>query len=183
MSNRKGYKNVPMWKAALVLALAWALCPFQPVDAQAADLRIGFVNMQKAVSGTNEFKNALKKFKSDFEQEKKRIALMEKKEQKLLEDINKQSFVLDPALKKKKEERFIQEKKDLERYVQDRNDEFARKEQEITNQILKKMVKVIKRIGKQKKMTMILEKKAVFYSDASADLTELATKTYNAIHK
>lgn len=180
--NRKT-NHISSWKAALALALAWALYPVAGPEAQAADIRIGFVNMQQAVAGTDEFKNALKKFKMDFEQEKKRIAAMEKKVQKLLEDINKQSFVLDPELKKKKEERFIQEKKDLERYVQDRNEEFARKEQQITQQILEKMMEVIQRIGKQKNLTMILEKKAVFYSDASADLTELATKTYNAIHK
>lgn len=171
------------WHTALILAFAWVVLPFTAEPVQAASIKIGFVNIQKAVAGTNEFKNALGKFKSDFEQEKKRIAVMEQKVQKLLEDINKQSFVLDPELKKKKEERFIQEKKDLERYVQDRNEEFARKEQEITNQILEKMMDVIERIGKQKKLTVILEKKAVFYSDESADLTELATKTYNAIHK
>lgn len=181
--NRSGDKIATIWKVILVLGLAWAWLPLSGTHARAADLKIGFINMQEAVSGTKEFKEALNKFKADFEEEKKRIALKEKRVQKLLEEINKQSFVLDPKLKQKKEERFIQEKKDLERYVQDRNDEFARKEQEITNRILKKMLDVIKKIGKQKNLTMILEEKTVFYSDASADLTKLATDTYNRMNK
>lgn len=181
--NRTENNIAPIWKMVLVLGLAWALLPFSTTQARAADVKIGFINIQQAVSGTKEFKNALQKFKSDFDEEKKRIALKEKRVQNLLEEINKQSFVLDPNLKKKKEERFIQEKKDLERYVQDRNDEFARKEQEITNRILKKMMDVIQKLGKQKNLTMILEQKTVFYSDASADLTQLATETYNRVHK
>ncbi|CCQ89550.1 putative Outer membrane chaperone Skp (OmpH) [Nitrospina gracilis 3/211] len=181
--NRSGDRLAIVWKCVLVLGLAWASLPLSGTHALAADVKIGFINMQEAVSRTKEFKNALNKFKADFEEEKKRIALKEKRVQKLLEEINKQSFVLDPNLKKKKEERFIQEKKDLERYVQDRNDEFARKEQEITNRILKKMLDVIKKIGKQKKLTMILEQKTVFYSDDSADLTQLATDTYNRMNK
>ena len=131
---KSGRKITAVWKIILVLGLAWAWLPLSGTDARAADVKIGFINMQEAVSGTKEFKNALTKFKADFEEEKKRIALKEQRVQKLLEEINKQSFVLDPKLK-------------------------------------------------QKNLTMILEEKTVFYSDASADLTKLATDTYNRMNK
>ena len=163
----------------LILSLLWLM----PITAWAAGSKIGFVNMQKAVASTQEFKTALKKFRKDFEKERKVIVSREQKVQRMLEDLNKQGFVLDPALKKQKQESFLKEKKKLERYVQDRNEEFARKEKETTNKILKKMLDVIRKIGKQKKLSMILEKKALFYTDAAADLTDLATKTYDKINK
>ena len=59
------------------------------------------------------------------------------------------------------------------------NEEFAKKEKEITNKILAKMVGVIKKIGKEKGFTMIIEKKLGLYIDESLDLTTLATLTYN----
>jgi len=40
-------------------------------------------------------------------------------------------------------------------------------------------VKVIKKLGKSKKFTMILDKKVGLYFDQSVDLTTLATKTYD----
>ena len=45
------------------------------------------------------------------------------------------------------------------------------------------MMKVIKKIGKEKKYTMILEQKVVLYHDKGNDLTVLATKTYDRKNK
>ena len=73
----------------------------------------------------------------------------------------------------------LKKKRAFERHVQDKNEEFAKKEKEITGKILKKMVKIIKNLGESKKFTMILEKKVGLYFDQSVDLTTLATRTYN----
>ena len=97
----------------------------------------------------------------------------------MIEDLNKKSMVLSPELKKKKTDALMQKKKDFERYVQDKNEEFAKQEKVITSKILGKMVKVIKKLGKSKKFTMILDKKVGLYFDQSVDLTTLATKTYD----
>ncbi len=101
----------------------------------------------------------------------------------MLEDLNKQSFVLDPKKKKQREEKFRQEKVDFERYVQDKNAEFARKEKELTERVLKQMIEVIRQIGKEKNFTMIVEEKVVLYHDSGHDLTNLAIKQYDRIHK
>ena len=101
----------------------------------------------------------------------------------MLADLNKQSFVLDPELKKKKEDKFRKEKVAFERYVQDQNAEFSKSEKEMTQKILLKMMKVIQKIGKDKKYTMILEQKVVLYHDKGNDLTSLATKAYDRSNK
>ena len=151
--------------------------------AGSAEIKVGFVNIQEAMFGTKEYKRASASFKSDFEKEKGIIAARERKIKKMLDDLSKQGFVLSPELKKKKEDRFLKEKKDFERYVQDRNEEFSRNEKTATAKILRKMLKVLEKIGKDKRLTMIMEKKTVFYSDSSADLTKLATKTYDKMNK
>jgi len=97
--------------------------------------------------------------------------------------LNKQSFVLDPELKRKKEDRLRKEKIAFERYVQDQNAEFGKKEKEMTQIILRKMMEVIKKIGKEKSYTMILEQKVVLYHDKGNDLTKIATRTYDRINK
>ena len=149
----------------------------------AAESRIGFIDIQKAVIGTKEWKKNFEIFKKDFAKEKKKIKARENRIKKMLQDLNKQSFVLDPELKKKKEDRFRKEKIAFERYLKDQNDEFGKNEKEITQKILIKMMKVIKKIGKEKKYTMILEEKVVLYKDQGKDLTALATKTYDRDNK
>ena len=149
----------------------------------AAESRIGFVDIQKAVLGTKEWKKKFEIFKKNFEKEKKKIKIRENRIKKMLADLSKQSMVLDPELKKKKEDKFRKEKVAFERYVQDQNEEFSKSEKEITQKILIKMMKVIKKLGKEKKYTMILEEKVVLYHDRGNDLTALATKTYDRSNK
>ena len=97
----------------------------------------------------------------------------------MIEELNKKSMVLSPELKNKKEEALIKKKKNFERYVQDKNEDFAKSEKAITSIILKKMVKIVKDLGKSKNFTMILERKIGLYFDQSVDLTTLAIRTYN----
>jgi len=149
----------------------------------AAGSQVGFVDIQKAVISTKEWKKHFEIFKKDFAKEKKKIKSREARIKKMLEDLNKQSFVLDPELKKKKEDQFRKEKVAFERYVQDQNEEFGKHEKEMTQKILLKMMKVIQKIGKEKKYTMILEQKVVLYHDRGNDLTALATKTYDRSNK
>mgnify|MGYP000365237097 CR=1 FL=1 len=44
--------------------------------------------------------------------------------------------------KKKKEDDLMKQKREFERYVQDRNEDFAKQEKEITSKILQKMCNV-----------------------------------------
>jgi len=153
------------------------------ISSFAAESRIGFVDIQKAVLGTKEWKKEFDIFKKDFAKEKKKIKARENRIKKMLEDLSKQSFVLDPELKKKKEDRYRKEKIAFERYLQDQNNEFSKNEKEITQKILIKMMKVIQKLGKEKKYTMIFEEKVVLYHDRGNDLTALATKTYDRNNK
>ena len=151
----------------------------QATPSYGKDLRIGFIDLQVAVANTKEWKKEFVSFKAKFKREKESIAKKEVQLKKKIEDLSKQSMVLNPELKKKKEEDVLKKKREFERYVQDKNEEFAKKEKEITNKILKKMIEVIKKIGKEKRFTIILEKKVGLYFDKSVDLTTLATLTYD----
>jgi len=144
---------------------------------------VGFVDIQTAIEKTREYKKARTKFESKVKKEQGLIEARQKKFDGMIKEFQKQSHVLSPELKQKKEKRLLDEKKELERYVNDRKEDLMLQERQIGERILKKMMEVLKKIGKEKKYTMILEKRAVFYSDSSSDVTALATKTYDRINK
>ena len=163
------------WFCFLVIFIMFA----QATPGYAKDVRVGVIDIQAAVTGTNEWKKEFASFKTKFQKEKLSIAAKEKNLKKLIEDLNKKSMVLSPELKNKKEEALIKKKKNFERYVQDKNEDFAKSEKAITSIILKKMVKIVKDLGESKNFTMILERKIGLYFDQSVDLTALAIRTYN----
>ncbi len=179
-SFKKNLKEYRVLGWAILLVISGLIIAV--AEATAGDLKIGFVNIQKAIAETKEFKKSQMKFRVELQKEKGIIDARKKKVEGMLIELNKQANVLNPSLKKKKEESFLREKKDFERYVQDREEEFARKEKIVLDKISKKMLEVLKQLGKQKKLSMVLEKKAVFYSDSTMDLTSLATKTYNKLY-
>jgi len=163
----------------MLVAVMWLFA--QP--AAAATTRVGFVDIQAAIEKTREYKKARIRFESKVKKEQGLIEARQKKFDGMIKEFQKQSHVLSPELKQKKEKRLLDEKKELERYVNDRKEDLMLQERQIGERILKKMMEVLKKIGKEKKYTMILEKRAVFYSDSSSDVTALATKTYDRINK
>jgi len=162
-----------------IAMLVWLLS----ISVAAAEGKVGFIDVQKAISSTKDWKKGFSSFKNSFKKQKAVITQKENKIKKLLEDLNKQSFILDPKLKKKKEDMFRKEKIAFERYVEDQNKEFGIKEKEMTRKFLKQMIEIIHKLGKDRKYTMILEKKSVLYSNTGNDLTDQATKAYDRTYK
>jgi len=158
-----------------ITALVWLLS----VSVATAEGKVGFIDVQKAISNTKAWKKGFAEFKTKFKKQRTVITQKENKIKKLLEDLNKQSFILDPKLKKKKEDQFRKEKVAFERYVEDQNKEFGLKEKEMTREFLKQMIDVIQKLGNDQKYTMILEKKSVLYNNTGNDLTAQATKIYD----
>ncbi|PIQ96905.1 MAG: molecular chaperone Skp [Nitrospinae bacterium CG11_big_fil_rev_8_21_14_0_20_56_8] len=152
-------------------------------SASADEFKIGFVDLQKALTATSEWKKQSGAFKEEFDREQKIISAKESRITKMLEDLNKQGMVLDPELKREKENEFRNERRDFERYVKDKTDEFSNREKQMTADLLKKMVEVIQKLGKELKFTMILEQKALMYFDSAKDLTPLAIKAYDRTYK
>jgi len=167
----------------LLMLAAVSLASPEPVSAAAAEVKIGFIDLQKAVASTKDWKKSFSAFKTSFKKEKDNIAQKEERLKKMVDDLSNKNFVLDPELKKKKAEDLNKEKVKFERYVQDKNAEFAKKEKEMTGKILEQMLEVVRKIGKEEKYTMILEQKALIFHDQGNDVTDLAIKTYDKTYK
>jgi len=128
--------------------------------------KIAYVNIQKALSATNEWKNLFNLFKAEFEKEKAKIKKMELRINELREGAE-----------------FRQQKKDFEQYVKDKNNEFGLKEKEMTQKALQKMLKVIAQLSKEHQVTIIEKKTLLSSGDMHSNYTDLATKTYNSIYQ
>lgn len=175
---KRKFKMAQMVLGIMVLSLSM----FAGSEAAAKDVKIGFINLHKAITQTKEFKKAKLKFQVEVKKQQSIIQERQTQLEGMLKEINKQGFVLSPELKKKKEENFLKEKKEFERYVQDQQEQFARKEKGLLEKLTKKMLEVLKQLGKQKKLTMVVELKTLLYSDSALDLTSLATKTYDRLY-
>ncbi|HHN64278.1 MAG TPA: OmpH family outer membrane protein [Nitrospirae bacterium] len=147
----------------------------------AVDVKIGYVDLQKALNESEGGKRAKSSLEEIIKAKQKVIDERGAEIEKLKSEIDKQASLLSPEALKKKQDELDRKIREYKRFVQDSQEEVKKKEAELTNEILKDLVKVVKKIGKEEKYTIILEKAEglILYADNAIDLTDKVIKRYN----
>ena len=171
-----GHSGFALWLArAATVAASLAVSG----SASAKDLRIGVVNMQRAVSETREGKAAeskLLRMKKKLEAElNRKLKEFQKKE----EAGRKAWQILKDAEKRKRLQELQGRYQALQkRYVEAERDLMKRKTQAMLA-ITRKLNKVIATIAKRRKMDYIFANAAVLWAPKHVDLTNEVIREYN----
>ena len=166
-----------------VIGLVLAATLSCAVPAMANELKIGYVDMQQAlttsaagVAAKENIAKQVKQYQSTIESRKKEL-------DKLKAELDKQSSVLSDDARAAKEQEFQLKVKDFQRFTKDIQDELQQKDSDYTRRILGQLFNLVKEIGKKNGYTIILEKGqgAVLYASDKVDLTSRLVKAYDAI--
>lgn len=145
----------------------------------AAEMKIGFVDMQKAVQSTDSGKKAKKDLESEFEKKKKELQAKEGDLKKMGEDLEKKKSVLSEEALAKKQVEFQEEMMKYREVVGKSQMDLQKKERDLTQPILDKMRRVIEKVAKDKGYNMVLENNAmVLFASKDNDLTEEVIKAF-----
>ena len=164
---------------SMVLALALPALP-----TLAADFKVGIVDLQRALNESSSGKKAKDQFKGEFEKMQNGLKSEKDSLDRLKEDLDKKSAVLNDDQRKTKMEDFERRRRDLRRKLEDSDAELRKKDQELTGSILKDLAVVIQEIGEREGYTVILENSSssVLYGSKSIDITESVIKAFDAKH-
>lgn len=165
-----------MSKRSLIAAVAVAfICGFA-VKAQAAELKIGYIDMEKVFNEYNKTKTANAKLQ---EEQKKKKAEAEK----MVTDINKlkeESELLSDEAKRSKEAVIKEKIKELRDYERDTVNEIRDKLLSLRKEILDEITKIVEEKGKKEGYNFIFISDVIIYKDKGADITEDVLKSLNA---
>jgi len=150
--------------------------------AAAAQQKIAYVDLQRALAETDEGKRATGRIKADFEKKQKELDARQEELKRMKESLDKQGSVLKPeALAAKQQElqqKFIQLQ---ETYVRLQKD-LEQKQGTEMQKLLGKMQAVITEIAQKEGYTYVFEKNAgIVYGPPSLDLTNELIRKYNAL--
>ena len=151
------------------------------LTAQAADIKIAVVDMQRALQSVDAGKKAKSSLESEFNAKKKALLDEEEKIKKMGEDFKKQSLVLNDDAKAKKQneiqERLLKYRETFSKAQMD----IQNKERQLTEPIINNIRKIVEDLGNSKGYTIILEKNenSVLFSQQKDDLTEEVVKLFN----
>lgn len=167
-----------LWKT-LGLALAVLLVTAGGAMAQ---LKIGYVDLQRALNESEAGKAAKEKFKVQVD--RLQGDLKKKKDQldALKEQLEKKSSVMKEEDARNMEKDYQKKLRDFERSYKDSQAELQQKDNELTVELLKEIQVVIEQFGKENSYSIILEQSSssVLYGSPELDLTEQIMARFNA---
>lgn len=172
-----------MKRATFCVAVALTLVAVaRPVR---AELKIGIVDLQRALNESAAGKKAKEQFKVEFDRMQNSLKGEKDRLDRLKEDLDKKSVVLKEEERKNLAEDFERKRRDLRRKLEDSDAELRKKDSELTGDILKDLAVVIQEIGEREGYTVILENSSssVLYGSKSIDLTDEVIKAYDTRKK
>ena len=151
----------------------------------AADLKVAYVDIQKAVNESNAGKEAKKAITKDVEKFQHLVADKQKELQTLKESLDKQALMLTPDARANKEKEYQSKLREFQRWGEDTQNEVNQKRVEMERNISAALIKVIQKIGADEGYTVILEKNEsiVLYVAKSIDITDRVIKAYDTQKK
>ncbi|MEI6225384.1 MAG: OmpH family outer membrane protein [Deltaproteobacteria bacterium] len=171
-------RNVPVL-AALALAIA------VPQAARAAELKIGYVNLQQAVSEVEEGKSARETLKKEFDVKQKQLDDKQNELKRMKEDLDKQMVVMSDDAKREKAMEFERKVNELQQlYVQMQKD-LQEREREMMKVLFDKMEVVIKDIAAAEGYSYVFEQQnaGLMVAPPAANMTQELVRRYNAKYK
>lgn len=169
-------------KRIIGLVLAALVLASVPALASASNLKIGYVDLQKALNESSAGQAAKAKIAAKVKEYQKKVATRKKELKKLKDELEKQALVLSDDARTAKQREYQEKVQDFQRYTKDIQDDLQQSDSDYTQHIIKDLVKVVKEIGKKDGYTIILEKgqSSVLYAADKINLTDEVIKTYNA---
>jgi outer membrane protein len=151
----------------------------------ATDLKIAYVDIQRAVNDSNAGKDAKKAITKDVEKFQHLVADKQKELQTLKDSLDKQALMLTPDARANKEKEYQNKLREFQRWGEDTQNEVNQKRMEMERNISLALMKVIQKIGADEGYTVILEKNEsiVLYASKAIDITDRVIKAYDAQKK
>lgn len=164
----------------LFLMLSAALLVAAPVAKAAEDVKIGYIDVQKAIQATSAGKKAKGELEKEFNTKNAEFQKRQADFKKMGEDLEKKKLALSDEARAKKAQELQQEFMKLQKDMGESQLAMQKKEAEALKPIVEKLEKAIEKVAKDGGYTMILERgqQSVVWAKKELDLTDAVVKEF-----
>jgi Skp family chaperone for outer membrane proteins len=164
---------------ALLATLALPLVP-STANAQAAP-GFGVVDTRRAIVTCKAGMDAQKGLNSLMEKKQEQFGSQEEEVKKLQQEFDSQKFVLAQEALEERRIEIARKKSKLERAVEEAREEMAVAERKAFQPLLTKVEALLKEIGQEKGLMMIMERNTpgIVYSSETLDITDVLIERLN----
>lgn len=159
----------------LVAALALALS----TPALATEVKLGFVDLQRALNEVDEGASAKKALKKEFDEKQKTLDAKQNELKALKDELDSRGTMMKPEVKQEKLNDLQKRLLETQQLYFQLQQELSKREGEATAEIFKKMGVILQTLGEEQGFSMIVEKSAVVFAKPSLDVTNELIRRYN----
>ncbi len=169
----------------LVMALAASALVVGFAAKAAAQEKVGYVDLQKAIQETTAGKKAKKDLEKEFNSKKADLQKKESDLKKMGDDLEKKKVALSDDVRAKKTQELQGEMMKFQREVQESQMNIQKKERDLTAPIIEKLQGSIEKVAKAGSYSMVLEKseQSVLWAKKDSDLTDEVVKDFEKSNK
>lgn len=143
--------------------------------------QIAVVNMQKVLRSSKAGKKAMQELNKKFERLKKQLQAKQKALQAFKSEMEKKGPLMNEEARAEKERQYKKMLREFKDKSDDAQFEMRQAESKRMEPILKKLEKVVNKIGKDKGYLVIMEKNmpGIYYTAPGADITDMVIKVFD----
>jgi outer membrane protein len=161
--------------------LLLVLCLFLLADVGWAQerVKIGFIDIQRAITESQSGKRAKEKFQAQVKKAETELLKEKQEMERLKSELDKKGPLLKDEERRNLEADLQRRYVSYQRSMSDQQQELRQRENQMTADILKELEKIVNEVGKAEKFTLILERSQILYSDQGIDITNRVIEAYN----
>ena len=169
----------------LFMVVGFFFCPLMARAAGDCNLKIAYIDLQKVMAMSERGQQARQMLEKKRTELGKKIKAKETELNKMKEKLERQGMMLSEKARAEKESEYQKQVRDFKLFVSDSEGELKKTYQELTKSILQDLEKVIAKVGKEGKYSMILgrQESSIFYADRKYDITQEVINAYNQWRK
>jgi outer membrane protein len=181
LKERHRHKGELTMRTSIAVLLLSSLLWGWPSSVSAEDLKLGYVDLQRALNDSKAGQEAKEKFKGEVDKAEKVLERRKNEVEKLKDELEKKGLLLNDDQREALERDYRDKLREFERAYKDSQQELQIKDRQLTGRILEDLRQVIFQIGEQGSYTVILEgnNTVVLYGAKAIDLTDTVISAYN----
>ena len=161
-------------------ALAAAVVLSASAQAQAEELKIGFVNSDRVLREATLAKVAQSRLESEFSKRQKEGEDAAAKLKTAADKLDKDSPTLSEAERNRRQRDLVEQDRELQRKRREFQEDLNQRRNEELASVVERANKVVKQIYDTEKFDLILQGDVVIFASAKVDITDKVIKALNA---
>jgi outer membrane protein len=154
-----------------------------PAFAQEGASRIGYVDLQRALTEVEEGRRAKAQLQRELQRRQQMLEQRQERLKNRRDELAAQESVMDPEQRRNAEMELQREFMELQQTFMTLQRELDEQEQQLTERIFGRMESILQEIADSENLDIILERSAgVLWARPSLDVTNQLVRLYNARH-